>query len=103
MARHGNSYVYHGVRAAAASDRVGVLWMRFAEARPFDIRRWTLTEIGPDGSRLGPDRDLTATFGMETYTDPSIAWDEARGRWLVAWSGDGPEGDGVYVLPVTSP
>ncbi len=98
----GHDYWYEiarPIRAVAADDRAGILYL---DVGPYPYRdlRWWFVEVDAAGAPIAPARDLGAEIGLEGlwYDELSLRWDEARGRYLVAWSGFGPEGAGAYVV-----
>lgn len=91
-----------GLVTAAMDGRIGVVYVdRVAGTSDVD-ERWWFVEIDRDGRRLGPPLDLTTTFDAEPreVEDVRIEPDPARARYLVHWSGVGPDGYGLWVLPI---
>ena len=90
------------LRIAAADDRLAVLY----EDNAFAARKaFRFAEFDKDGNPVGPVRNLTEEFGFDVMSDPvygdtDLIWNAKSGRYALTWFGSGPEGTGIYLLPI---
>jgi hypothetical protein len=82
------------VLAASGGSRIGVLFMEFLGFQNPE-RPWRFQEVDENGNPLGPRRDLETELAIE-IGNPDMVQDPATGRYVIAWAGPGPQGQGVY-------
>jgi hypothetical protein len=91
-------FTQSSIKVITAGDRLAALFAVEGEgALPYTCGLWNLVEFDASGAVFGV-RDLHAEFGLDSRWRVSLDWDEARGRYLLGWSGLGPDGEGDYVL-----
>ena len=93
--------ILHPLRLASTGSHFAALY-EAAPVDPYHYPRWFLLEFDEAGNPIGSKRDLGAEFGLQPYGDEvDFSFDERRNRYVLAWGGSGPDGDGVYVLALS--
>lgn len=91
----------HPLQLVSTGSRFAVLY-EAAPVDPYHYPRWFLVEFDEAGNPIGAKRDLVQEFGIQPGFDGvAFTFDARRGRYVIAWGGDGPQGSGLYLLALS--